>query len=1140
MSERLADTTLRQRRAAEPGVSAWVSANAGSGKTKVLSDRVLRLLLAGVAPARILCLTFTRAAAANMAMRVFDRLGEWVTLDDAALSDKLFALEGGRPDAARLALARRLFARAVETPGGLKIGTIHAFCERLLHIAPFEARTPARFSMLDDMQAGALFDEALAEAFARSAHDERLRAAFDALDAAIAGGDGRDRLLRAALRRRAILRDDEAFEEAIEALRAALALGEDEDGESLRAAILDGGIPVAEWADIVATLQTGKKTDVDRAACFVEAAAARNPEARYRAYRSVFFKPDGDPYASLATKSVPEALKERLLAEQARIMALDERIAAVEAFTRTRALFVVARDLFRRIEERKARLGLLDFDDLIERTLELLRSPAGAWVLYKLDRGVDHVLVDEAQDTNPEQWEILREITGDFFAGEGQAAGRTRTVFAVGDEKQSIYSFQGAEPRKFSESRRHWERLAGQVAAAFETISLTVSFRSAPGVLAAVDQVFSDPGLFRGLSFEDGATGTAHQSAWPDIPSAVELWPFEPEADEEEADAWTHPVDEPEGRAPAVRLARKVAQAVRTWTTTGDALGRVWRPGDVLILLRGRNAAFFATIRALKDAGVPVAGADRLDIADHIAVQDLVAAGRAALLPDDDLTLAAALKSPLVGFDDDDLVRVAAGRGADVSLVEAMRVAAEAGDVAAIRGCAALDSWRDLARSRGPFRFYAEMLGPLGGRRRLVARLGAEAGDAIDAFLAEALTSEHPTTPSLAQFLAGFAGSEREIKRDLEAGGEDVRVMTIHGAKGLEAPVVVLVDPAYAIPDGSPGLFDVGAPAPVWSPSAKADCRAAALAREESRARQEEERNRLLYVALTRAADHLVIAPFARKGAKEFGKESWGARIEAALSGGGLGLAPVSLPYGDAMLWRDPDAPARPRAMKAPPPASAWEVPAWLDRPAAPEPEPAPPIRPSSALTAADQPRRPRERPFDAIARLRGVLVHALLERLPGVARDRRRAAAEAFVAARAGGLSQQMRERIVADALAVIDDPRLAALFSPGSLAEAPVAGEVALGEAGARAPVAGQIDRLAVTEEAVFFADFKTGARPPADGAPRPGQLTQMALYGALLSAIYPGRAVRGYLVWTAGPLVTEIPQAALEAALRDITPV
>ncbi|TVR12219.1 MAG: double-strand break repair helicase AddA, partial [Salinarimonadaceae bacterium] len=771
--------------------------------------------------------------------------------------------------------------------------------------------------------------------------------------------------------------------------------------------------------------------------------------------------------------------------------------------------------------------------------LELLRSPAGAWVLYKLDRGVDHVLVDEAQDTNPEQWEILREVTGDFFAGEGQAAGRVRTVFAVGDEKQSIYSFQGAEPRKFSESRRHWERLAGQVAAAFETISLTVSFRSAPGVLAAVDQVFSDPDLFRGLSFDDGATGTAHQSAWPDIPSAVELWPFEAEAGEAEADAWTHPVDEPEARAPAVRLARKIAQAVKAWTTTGDALGRVWRPGDVLILVRGRNAAFFATIRALKDVGLPVAGADRLDITQHIAVQDLVAAGRAALLPDDDLTLAAALKSPLVGFDDDDLLRIAVGRAEDVSLVEAMRAAAQAGDAAAIRGCEALDSWRELAAARGPFRFYAEILGPLGGRRRLVARLGAEAGDAIDAFLAEALSSEHPATPSLAHFLAGFAASDREIKRDLEAGGDAVRVMTVHGAKGLEAPVVVLIDQAYATGDRSPGLFDVGAPLPLWSPSSKTDCAPAAQAREARRARDVEERNRLLYVALTRAADHLVIAPFSKKGADGFHPASWGARVEAALAGGGYGLTSASLPYGDVLLWRDPEPAPKARETTEALVPQDWPIPQWLDRPADPEPEPAPPIRPSSALTAADQPRRPRERPLDPAARLRGVLVHALLERLASIAPDRRRAAAAAFVAARAAGLSMEARERIVADALAVIEDARLAALFAPGAFAEAPIAGEVEIGDAGVRTPVAGQIDRLAVTQDAVIFADFKTGARPPADGAPRPGQLSQMALYHALLAAIYPGRPIRAFLVWTAGPLVAEIPEADLEAALRGITP-
>ncbi len=1138
--EILSHVTLRQQIASQPGISAWVSANAGSGKTKVLSDRVLRLLLEGVAPARILCLTFTKAAAANMAIRVFDRLGRWVTLDDAALAGELVALEGRAPDARRLQRARRLFARAVETPGGLKIDTIHAFCERLLHIAPFEAGVPARFSMLDDLESAALLDSAMAEVLARANRDPVLAEAFAAIDAGVTG-DNRTRLLRGALAHRAVLRDEEVLARALDDLRTALGISEGEDEEELRRAILEDGIPASDWPGIIATLQaTGKSTDSKQAEFFIAASSAGDLSKRVASYRMIFFGDKGPRAGSrIVTQGAGEGLRNLLLDEQARLLALDKRLAALEAFTRTRALFTLARAVFARIEERKSRIGALDFDDLIEKTLDLLRSPAGPWVLYKLDRGVDHVLVDEAQDTNPEQWEILRRITEEFHAGAGQGGERPRTVFAVGDEKQSIYSFQGARPREFARSREHWKKLCAGGGYPFEAVDLTVSFRSAPGVLAAVDSVFSVPDLFRGLAFDDGATGTVHQSVREKAPGLVELWPFEASSSEEEADPWTHPVDEPESGSPPVRLARRIAEAVKAWTTDGDALGRKWRPGDILILVRNRGPAFFATIRALKEAGIPVAGADRLDITDHIAVQDLVVAGRVALLPQDDLALATALKSPLVGLDDEDLIRIAVGRGEGEALVDALSRHADAGDAAAARGREAVRAWRALAQRHGPFAFYATLLGPMEGRQRLVARLGAEAGDAIDAFLDEALNAEHPRTPSLPAFLSGFEGADREIKRDLEAEGQEVRVMTVHGAKGLEARVVVLVDRAYETPN-SDALLDVGLPLPLWSPSAKSDCALAAEARAARKALDDEESNRLLYVALTRAKDHLVVAHYTKKGAKELPASCWSARVEAALRAGAYGLVDGEQPYGDVMLWRDPALTEPDEVEKAAEPAQAWPLPGWLTRRAAPEPEPAPPIRPSSALTAADQSAPARERPFDAGARLRGVLVHALIERLPAIAADRREAAARAFVGARAAGLTPEQREAVVRDGLAVIADPRLAPLFAAGALAEAPIAGEVAVGEEARPVPVTGQIDRLAIHDDTVLFADFKTSARPPRDDAPLPqGWITQMALYRELLAGIYPDTRLRAFMVWTAGPKVREIPDDDLRAALRAINP-
>ncbi|MBM6594667.1 double-strand break repair helicase AddA, partial [Microvirga pudoricolor] len=817
-----------QRRAANPRASAWVSANAGAGKTKVLTDRVVRLLLAGSPPGRILCLTFTKAAAANMAIRIFERLGRWVTLDDDSLVAELTELEGERPSRAQVRLARTLFARAVETPGGLKIDTIHAFCERLLHLVPFEANVPARFAVLDDSKTEEMLREATKNVLAdATGGDDALSLALAAVSVE-AAGEALDKALKAALACKRFLRDERGLHEGIRRLRKTLGLGPEETLASVEHAMIHDGIAPVEWLSIAQSLMAGKATDQKRGAAFVAAASAEIAAETLEQYLSIFMTDAGTPRAEthLVTKSVDPALKERLLDEQRRLSGLMDRHRAARAVERTAALFTLAREIDGRVEHAKMRLGALDFQDLIDKTLALLSRGDAAWVLYKLDRGIDHVLIDEAQDTNPEQWEIVRKITEDFTTGHGAGGGRVRTLFAVGDPKQSIYGFQGAAPQEFETTRRSWSRKVRDAELFFEDVSLTMSFRSAEAVLQAVDATFAVESHFKGLSFDDAAVGTVHTSARPHAPGLVELWPTQTPAEEEEPEAWVLPLDKPEEHAPPVAVARRVAQAIRCWTTKGDESGHLWKAGDVLVLVRKRGPAFEAVIRSLKEAGVPVAGADRLNIGEHIAVLDLVAAGRAALLPEDDLTLAAALKSPLVGLNDDDLIRFAAYRGESESLHAALTEQAMSGDKRARLACDALNTWRDLANAYGPFGFYATLLGPLGGRAALVARLGSEAGDAIDAFLCFAQQSELTETPSLTLFLNRFESADHTIKRDLDSVNDEVRVMTVHGAKGLEAPVVVLIDGCDVKGPDSPLLLLNDGPdrLPVWSPGAKHDC----------------------------------------------------------------------------------------------------------------------------------------------------------------------------------------------------------------------------------------------------------------------------------------------------------------------------
>ncbi|MGO4706359.1 double-strand break repair helicase AddA [Microvirga sp. 2MCAF38] len=1130
-----------QRKAADPRASAWVSANAGAGKTKVLTDRVVRLLLAGSPPGKILCLTFTKAAAANMAIRVFERLGRWVTLDDEALIAELTELEGEHPSASHLRLARTLFARAVETPGGLKIDTIHAFCERLLHLAPFEANVPARFTVLDESQSDELLanetDRVLARAMAEPGSVLHKALGIVTVEAT---GDALAAVLSSALRCKDFLHHPEGLEAGFARLRHELGLSPGEDVASIERAMIEDGLAPSQWLAIAQELLTGKATDQERANAFIAAANAVTHDEKLGKYLSVFLTKE-DALRSedrFVTKAVAPVLKDKLVDEMHRIGRLLNRRKAAEAMERTVALFMLAAEIGRNVDRAKARLGALDFQDLIDKTLGVLSRDDSGWILYKLDRGIDHVLVDEAQDTNPQQWEILRRITEDFTAGVGARDRRLRTLFAVGDPKQSIYGFQGAAPQEFETSRQAWARKVRDATMHFEDVRLTVSFRSATAVLSAVDATFALPQNFKGLSFEDHAVGTVHESARPHAPGHVELWPIERPSDEEEPEAWVLPIDQPEQHAPPVVVARRIARAVKGWITRGDDTGRVWGAGDVLILVRKRGAAFEAVIRALKEAGVPVAGADRLNIGEHIAVLDLVAAGRAALLPEDDLTLATALKSPLVGLTDDDLIRIAASRGADESLIAALGRHASQDD-AARRGLDAFHAWRKLARAHGPFGFFATLLGPLNGRSKLVARLGSEAGDAIDAFLSFAHQSEMAETPSLTIFLNRFESASHTIKRDLDAVHDEVRVMTVHGAKGLEAPVVIVIDGCEVL-GRDPPLIQLptasGDTLPVWSASKGQDSAALATARADLHAKGLEEHNRLLYVAMTRAKDRLVIAPYLGGNRKNPPDEAWSEMIRRGLVGKAGALEQDEAPYGAIEVWRDGNMRAGHAKASDVARADPAPVPDWLTQPVAPEPEPLPPLRPSSALGAADRLARPGDGPYAPDARLRGTLVHALLERLPNQRPEHREAVARAYVKAKAPRLKAELAETIIAQALSVISHNALHPLFGANSRAEAPIAGKVST--ASGDVMVSGQIDRLAVLETEVLVADFKTTARPPRAGEATPrAYAAQLALYRQLLREIYPGRRVRAFLIWTSGPVIHELREQELDSALSLI---
>jgi ATP-dependent helicase/nuclease subunit A len=1128
----------RQSEASDPMVSAWVAANAGSGKTYVLAQRVINLLLEGVAPEKILCITFTKAAAANMAKQVFDRLAEWTMLDDAALDDAIAAHANGAATAPRRALARRLFARALETPGGLKVHTIHAFCTQLLHQFPFEANVAARFSVLDDAEQSQLLERLTLGVLldGAAAPDSALARALTIAMTAAADQTFRDVVREAIGHRDAIehwVNGAGSVQGAIASLSKELGIDPSDTLDAIEAAYFDGAIIASEeWPAIAQALAQGGKTDCEQADRFARLATLAVGE-RAETYLNIFLTGTRTPRKSIVSKAIDAGLAARLADEQSRVCALLERYRAVACRGRSEALLTVTHEVLTRYAAEKQRRGLLDYDDLIDKTLTLLSNVDAAWVHYKLDLGIDHVLVDEAQDTSHKQWEIVRRLTAEFTAGAG-ARGVRRTMFAVGDEKQSIYSFQDAAPREFAEMLRYFRGAHEKSGQTFVVSKFEHSFRSGDSILGAVDEVFKRTEIAASVTSDAG--GFPPHIALPDAPpSVVEIWePLKPDQ-RKEIEGWDAPFDTVSETSPRVRLARRIARTVRKMVDDGAA-----RCGDVLILVRQRGELFEAIIRALKRQSVEVAGADRLMLTEHIAVMDLMALADALSLPQDDLALATVLRSPLFGFTDDDLFAVAHDRGR-VPLRVALTKKAPEREIFA-RAAARLDELAREARGDMPFAFYAKLLGAGGARKSFLGRLGAEANDALDEFLNLALDYERRETPSLQGFCAWLRDARAEVKRDMEIARDEVRVMTVHGAKGLEAPVVILADtmtpPAGPRPPRLLQLADGGAKngAMIWVGRKADDVPSVATARGLAAAEAEHEYRRLLYVAMTRTARRLIVC--GADGLRGRPKNCWYDLIRDALEsflvGEGDGDDKV-LRYCKSPADLLPGAAAVVEAAKT----ATRELPAWLRQPAPPEAPRRAPISPSSAfdedigrMTPAAGSAADRQK-----ALARGRLVHRLMQSLPDIAAERRNDAAARYLANAAADFAPAERAEMAQQVLAILDDKNFAEIFAPGSRAEVPIVGRVPRAGDDPIA-VAGQVDRLAVSGDTVLIADYKTDRVVPNRLDEVPPYVTQLALYRAVLAAVFSGKTVRAALLFTDGPKLMEVPAAAMDAALAKLS--
>lgn len=1114
------DATLAQIRAADPTASTWVSANAGSGKTRVLTDRVARLLLGGTDPQKILCLTYTKAAAAEMQNRLFERLGKWAMMPEPALRQALEEL-GEEPSALgheNLRLARTLFANALETPGGLKIQTIHSFCDKLLRRFPLEAGVSPVFEVMEERQATLLREEVLEELA-----DYKAPAEVDAL-ALYMGGMEPDILLREIVSKRKSVCQPVIAE--------TFGVSDNDTLQALWGQVMTPD-NVSMLQQAVEVFATGSVTDTKNAQKLATALARTNPNEVLQILEGVCLFKNSKIHGKNAAKQqrvMTDKLRKShpaLCADMAVFTQLieatrNERI-GILSFARAKALANFSRAFLIEYDRRKAMTGKLDFDDLIAKAGLLLGNSASAqWVLYKLDGGIDHILVDEAQDTSPAQWAVISQLADEFTSGQG-ASDIERTLFVVGDEKQSIYSFQGADPAEFSKMRKRFADRYTQISKRLERQELLHSFRSSNTILSLVDRVFEGEA---GSGLEGNIR---HRAFFADKPGRVDLWPFVETEQTKDETPWFEPVDLPSPNDPRTILANQVADWIEyvadaNMILPGSKPERPITPGDILILVQTRGPLFHAIIKALKTRSVAVAGADRLDVGQELAVRDIVSLLKFADLPEDDLSLAEALRSPIFGWTEDQLFRLAHGRKG--SLWQEMRQASD-------EHSDTLEILRKLLQQTNflrPYELIEMILTEFKGRERLLARLGNEVEDGINELLTQALGYEHVDVPTLSGFLHWFESGNVEIKREMAPDADQVRVMTVHGAKGLESPVVILPDTAKRQYRDRDQIVVLDDGSPVWKVDKPNATEAQLQAMEKRKEFELQERMRLLYVAITRAESWLVVC-----GAGTLGKESesWYDLVRQGMEPLAVQETPSPLVDGEkTLLWKWSDTSLPPQEAQDSPPLKA---PDWAKSPASPLARPVQPLSPSKMEGAkALFGNGPQISEADALRH--GRQIHKLLEHLPAIAQDAWKAQATTLLTGDCLPKNPDELPQVLSEATQVLNTPAFASFFGEETLAEV---GITAFLPELSNQQIDGVIDRLIIKENSVLAIDFKTNRIVPTSVEKTPlGILRQMGAYESALRQIYPNKKIELAILWTQNAQLMEIPTEMAHSALQSVS--
>ncbi|MFN7113806.1 MAG: double-strand break repair helicase AddA [Alphaproteobacteria bacterium] len=1183
------DPNIAQRKASDPLSSVWVTASAGTGKTKVLTDRVLRLMLSGATPDQILCLTFTKAGASVMTNRIREELSVWATCDDKKLEEKLTKLGGKKPDAATTKRARQMFAEFLDAHGGLKIQTIHSFSQSLIRRFPIESGIPPYFDVMDDQTAAEMLRESQADILRRIQREPNtpLARAVHAVTPEVSEDDFAALIGELTYRRGqllAIFGQQGGLEKTIDNVYAHMNAPKGIDGQTMMAQ-LNSEAGLATPPDMAALKQAadilagGSATDLEKAK--IIKAWIMHPDSRveiFQDYAGVFLTKDGEPRKRLTTKAT-SAAQDALETEAKRLMEGMEAIATVNTARGTESILRLTGAILERYTEKKRSLNYLDYDDLVHYANKMMKEDnAAGWVLQKLPGNLQHILIDEAQDTNPDQWQLVSAIAQEFFTNPARKKSKNHTIFVVGDEKQSIFSFQRADPKEFARRKKMFADLVGKSGGKWREVQMDIAFRSSPAITQAVDAVFANPAASDGLFDENEAADkkVRHDPFRRGQAGLVEVHPIIRAKQPAEATPWSLPLKSEDVSDPAADLADKIADQIKDWLDKGEELPsrkRPVNPADIMILVRRRSAFVDHMVRALKKRDIPVSGADRMSLREQIVVMDLVALGEVLLFPKDDYKLASVLKSPLIGMTDKQLEDLAVGRGAD--LWAALKDKAADPKAGAIYKSAFdyLSGLQDRMTAQRPYEFYSSVLmdacpaHPKSGLNALYSRLGFEAEDPLVEFMNAVERFEKIHVPSMQGFLAWLDAGEAEVKREinLDSDAPRVHIMTVHGAKGLEAPIVILPDttgipsdntrarPKFLWPEGERQV-------PLWVPRADQESRIFAAERERAEQERDREFRRLLYVAMTRAADRLYV--YGSQNRDKIQEKSWYALIAQGLQQNlGEQVKIIDAPKTETADAKpaandnagDDAAPEEQKILRfevkqtAAPQADGVKplgkkrttgIPVWARSAPKASQQPVEKFRPSEYKKTVDDysAASPLEGAGEMYHRQLGTVVHNLFEFLPAVAPEAREAAAKKFLAKPAWGLSEKDQEQSLKQVLSILNDPDFGAIFGPNSRAEVTVNGMFE--KDGKKQMMSGQIDRLVVDDKTVLIVDFKNSRKVPKSAAQVQYQyVAQMASYRLALQQIYPDKQIKCALLYTRESKLIPLSGQKLAAAVRKL---